>query len=88
VDDIVHFIGSYAKEFIIRIPPNYTTDALQKLKAYLDAARGETQVFLEIASKSNPGQLHKVRLSKQIFLHKPLLAYIENTMGLDAWHIQ
>ena len=87
VDDMVHYIGSAAKQLTIRIPKDYPANALQKLKIYLDAALGETVVFLEVFSKEDPAKRHRVRLSKQIFIHKSLLAYIEETMGPDAWEI-
>ena len=87
VDDIAHTIGAYAKNLTIRIPPDYSTDSLKKLKAYLDAAVGETQVFLEITSKEDPTKIHKVRLNKRIVIHRPLIAYIEDSLGQEAWHI-
>lgn len=87
VDDIVHFMSTYTKTLTIRIPKDYPAELLKKLKIYLDVAVGETQVFLEITSKEDPAKLHKVRLNKHIVLHKPLISFIEETMGPDAWHI-
>ena len=87
VDDIVHYVGSGAKEMTIRIPKDYPAELLRKLKIYLDAAVGRTVVFLEVPSKQNPEVRHRIRLGRQIFLHKSLLNYIEDTMGSDAWSI-
>ena len=87
VDDIVHYVGSGAQEMTIRIPKDYPAELLRKLKIYLDAAVGRTVVFLEVPSKENPEVRHRIRLGKQIFLHKSLLNYIEDTMGSDAWSI-
>lgn len=87
VSSITDLISNMAKEFIIRLPADYTKEQLQKLKSYLDVTRGETTVFLEIPSKENPTKLHRIRLNKTILLHKTLLEFIENTWG-NAWHFR
>lgn len=84
VSSVTDLISNIAKEFTIRIPADYPKNALQKLKTYLDMTRGTTTVVLEIPSKENPGQIHRIRTNKRILLHKGLLEYIENTMG-NAW---
>ena len=84
VGTVTDLIANAAREFTIRIPADYPKNALQKLKSYLDMTRGTTTVFLEIASKENPGKIHRIRTNKRILLHKGLLDYIENTMG-NAW---
>ncbi len=83
-NSVIELIANNAREFTIRIPAHYSNHALQKLKSYLDMTRGATQVFLEIPSKENPAKIHRIRINKQIQLHKGLLEYIEDTMG-NAW---
>ena len=77
-------MASIAKEFTVRLPAGYTKEELQKLKSYLDMTRGTTTVFLEVPSKQDPSQLHRIRTHKRILLHKGLLEFIENTWG-NAW---
>ena len=84
VSSITDLIGSLAKEFTVRLPANCPKFKLEKLKSYLDMARGTTVVYLELPSKADPTQLHRIRTNKRILLHKPLLDFIENNLD-NAW---
>ncbi len=85
VGNVVDMIASVAKEFTVRIPAGYTPFMLEKLKQCLDASKGTTVVYLEVASKENPAKTHRIKLNKRVFLHAALLDYIENTFGPAAW---
>lgn len=84
VSSITDLIGSLAKEFTVRLPANCPKFKLEKLKSYLDMARGTTVVYLELPSKADPTKLHRIRTNKRILLHKPLLDFIENNLD-NAW---
>ena len=84
VSDVTELIASAADEFTIRLPADYPKLGLEKLKHYLDMAKGTTVVYLEVPSKEDPQKIHRIKTNKRILLHKGLLEYIENTMG-NAW---
>lgn len=84
VSDVTELMASAAEEFTIRIPAGYPKLGLEKLKHYLDMAKGTTVVYLEVPSKEDPQKIHRIKTNKRILLHKGLLEYIENTMG-NVW---
>lgn len=84
VASVTDLIANVAKEFTIRLTSDYSKTNLQKLKSYLDMTKGLTQVYLEVPSKEDPQKMHRVRVSKQILLHRALLEHIDNTLG-NAW---
>lgn len=84
VASVTDLMANVAKEFTIRLTSNYPKTDLQKLKTYLDMTRGLTQVYLEVPSKEDPHKMHRIRVGKQILLHRALLEHIENTLG-NAW---
>ena len=83
-NEVTDLIGAVAREITIHLPANYSKFALEKLKNYLDMAKGSTVVYLEVPSKADPTKMHRIRTNKRVLLHKALLEYIENTMP-DAW---
>lgn len=83
-NEVTDLIGAVAREITIHLPANYSKFALEKLKTYLDMAKGSTVVYLEVPSKADPTKMHRIRTNKRVLLHKALLEYIENTMP-DAW---
>ena len=81
-------IANIAKKLTIRLPADYPTQHLQKLKTLLDAAKGLTQVYLEVPSKADPTKLHQIRTNKSILVHHALLEHLENTLGEKAWRFE
>ncbi len=88
VNTIPEMIGNIARTLTIRLSANYSADNLQKLKIQLEAAKGVTQVFLEVPSKADPSKLHRIRTNKTVMIHDSLLKHIENTLGSQAWSIE
>ena len=84
VGPVTDLIANLAKEFTVRVPADCPKKTLEQLKKCLDAARGTTEVFLEVPSKAEPGKIHRIRLNKKIMLHKGLLEFIENHLN-NAW---
>ena len=84
VSSVTDLIASRAKEFTVRLPANCPKAKLEKLKSYLDMTRGTTVVFLEVPSKAEPTQLHRIRTNKRILLHRALLEFVENHLE-NAW---
>ncbi len=88
VSSVTELISNMAKKLTIHLTPNYSASNLQKLKMLLDAAKGATEVYLEVPSKAEPGKLHRIRAGKSIMIHRALLEHLENTLGEDAWSIE
>ena len=85
VENISDIIAQNAQELTIRLTSDYPPGNVQKLKKLLDATKGSTTVYLEMPSKENPTKIHRIRTDKSILIHAPLLEYLENTLGENAW---
>ncbi len=88
VGSVTELIANMAKKLTIRLTSHYSQANLQKLKAYLDAAKGVTKVYLEVPSKAEPTKIHRIRTDKSIMIHRGLLDHLENTLGNDAWSFE
>lgn len=84
VSNVTDLIANRAKEFTVYLPADYTKNQLEKLKNYLDMARGATAVYLEVPSKENPAKMHRILTNKRVILHKSLLEFVENELG-TSW---
>ncbi len=88
VGSVTELIANMAKQLTIRLTSSYSQSNLQKLKAYLEAAKGVTKVYLEVPSKADPSKIHRIRTDKSIMIHRGLLEHLENTLGNEAWSFQ
>ena len=88
VGSVTDLISNMAKKLILHLTVDYPAENLRKLKILLDAAKGVTQVYLEVPSKAEPGKIHRIRTGKSILVHRSLLEFAENTLGNNAWSFE
>ncbi len=88
VGSVTDLISNMAKKLTLHLTVDYPAENLRKLKILLDAAKGVTQVYLEVPSKAEPGKIHRIRTGKSILVHRSLLEFAENTLGNNAWSFE
>jgi len=87
INTIVNAVSRVAKKLIINIPANYSETNLRQLESLLERGKGATEVYFSVADEKG-GAPFSVRTKHNIVIHKPLIDFIENTIGPGCWDFE